>query len=191
MNIFESIFIALDAVRVQKLRSALTLLSVGIGVFAIIASTSIMGTLQQAVNGQLADLGENSLLIQRTPTIQFGTNWSKMRRRKNITYDQAKQFRERMTTTKLITISNTSPGYTIKAGQESTNPTVSLIGIDDLYFTINVTSISDGRPIVESEVLLSQNVAIIGQDIVNTVFAGIYSSWSVGGKRWCYWRESG
>ncbi len=175
MNIFESIFIALDAVRVQKLRSALTLLSVGIGVFAIIASTSIMGTLQQAVNGQLADLGENSLLIQRTPTIQFGTNWSKMRRRKNITYDQAKQFRERMTTTKLITISNTSPGYTIKAGQESTNPTVSLIGIDDLYFTINVTSISDGRPIVESEVLLSQNVAIIGQDIVNTVFAGVSS----------------
>ena len=175
MNIFESIFIALDAVRVQKLRSALTLLSVGIGVFAIIASTSIMGTLQQAVIGQLADLGENSVLIQRTPTIQFGTNWSKMRRRKNITYDQAKQFRERMTTTKLITISNTSPGYTIKAGQESTNPTVSLIGIDDLYFTINVTSISDGRPIVESEVLLSQNVAIIGQDIVNTVFAGVSS----------------
>ena len=73
MNIFESIFIALDAVRVQKLRSALTSLSVGIGVFAIIASTSIMGTLQQAVNGQLADLGENSLLNNLIPSIALRT----------------------------------------------------------------------------------------------------------------------
>lgn len=172
MNIFESITIALDAVRSQKLRSSLTLLSIGIGVFAIIASTSITNTLQQAVNGQLADLGENSLLIQRTPTIVFGTNWAKMRRRKNITYDQAKQFRDRMTNTKLITISNTSPGYTIKAGQESTNPTVSLIGIDELYFTVNVTTIADGRPVTESEVALSRNVAILGTDIVNTLFNG-------------------
>jgi len=172
MNIFESIAIALEAVRSQKLRSGLTLLSIGIGVFAIIASTSIMGTLQQAVNGQLADLGENSLLIQRTPSIMFGTNWAKMRRRKNITYDHAKQFRDRMTTTKLISISNTNPGYTIKAGQMSTNPTVSLIGIDDLYFNINVTTIADGRSIIESEVALSRNVAILGQDIVNSLFNG-------------------
>lgn len=172
MNIFESITIALDAVRSQKLRSSLTLLSIGIGVFAIIASTSITNTLQQAVNGQLADLGENSLLIQRTPTIVFGTNWAKMRRRKNITYDQALQFRDRMTNTKLITISNTSPGYTIKAGQESTNPTVSLIGIDDLYFAVNVTTVADGRPVTESEVALSRNVAILGTDIVNTLFNG-------------------
>lgn len=172
MNVFESISIALDAVRVQKLRSSLTLLSIGIGVFAIIASTSITSTLQQAVNGQLADLGENSLLIQRTPSIQFGTNWGKMRRRKNITYDQAKQFRDRMLNTKLITISNTSGGFTIKAGQESTNPTVSLIGIDDLYFTVNATTISEGRPVIESEVILARNVVILGQDVVNTLFNG-------------------
>ncbi|MCX6140352.1 MAG: ABC transporter permease [Candidatus Kapabacteria bacterium] len=172
MNVFESIAIAFDAVRVQKLRSALTLLSIGIGVFAIIASTSITSTLQQAVNGQLADLGENSLLIQRTPSIQFGTNWAKMRRRKNITYDQAKQFRDRMTTTKLITISNTSGGFTIKSGQESTNPTVSLIGIDDLYFTVNATAISEGRSVIESEVILAKNVVILGQDVVNTLFDG-------------------
>lgn len=170
MNILESIAIALDAVRSQKLRSSLTLLSVGIGVFAIIASTSIIGTLQQAVSGQLADLGENALLIQRTPTITFGTNWAKMRRRKNITYDQATQFRERMTNTKLISISNTSPGYTVKSGQESTNPDVSLIGIDDMYFTVNVTVLADGRPISESDVVLSRSVAIVGQDIVGSLF---------------------
>lgn len=170
MNILESILLAFDAVRSQKLRSGLTLLSIGIGVFGIISATSIMGALQQAVNGQLADLGENSILIQRTPSINFGTNWAKMRRRKNITYQQAKEFRDKMSSTSLISISNTAPGYTIKAGQESSNPDVSLIGIDDLYFAVNAVSVSNGRPITESEVNTSRPVAIIGQDIVTSLF---------------------
>ena len=152
MNAFESIVIAVDAVRSQKLRSGLTLLSIGIGVFAIIAATSLMTTLNRAVTGQLADLGENSLLIQRTPTINFGTNWAKMRRRKNITYMQAREFRNRMATTNMIAISNQNPGQTIKAGQESTNPDVTLIGIDDMYFTVNAVSVSSGRPVTEAEV---------------------------------------
>lgn len=173
MNVLESILLAFDAVRSQKLRSGLTLLSIGIGVFGIISATSIMGALQQAVSGQLADLGENSLLIQRTPSINFGTNWAKMRRRKNITYQQAKEFRDKMTSTNLIAISNTAPGYTIKAGQESSNPDVSLIGIDDLYFAVNAVSVSNGRPITESEVSTSRPVAIIGQDIVTSLFPNI------------------
>ena len=170
MNALESISIAIDAVRSQKLRSSLTLLSIGIGVFAIIASTSIMNTLQQAVNGQLADLGENSILIQRTPTINFGTNWAKMRKRNNITYAQAQQFRDRMTTTQLISISNESPAYTIKAGLESTNPDVSLIGIDDQYFAVNAITIGEGRSFIESEVILNRRAAIIGTDVVKALF---------------------
>lgn len=170
MNAFESISIAIDAVRAQKLRSSLTLLSIGIGVFAIIASTSIMSTLQQAVNGQLADLGENSILIQRTPSINFGTNWAKMRKRKNITYAQAQQFRDRMTSTQLIAISNESPAYTIKAGLTSTNPDVTLIGIDEMYFAVNAVAIADGRSFTESEVTLSRRAAIIGADVVTSLF---------------------
>lgn len=170
MNAFESISIAIDAVRAQKLRSSLTLLSIGIGVFAIIASTSIMSTLQQAVNGQLADLGENSILIQRTPSINFGTNWAKMRKRKNITYAQAQQFRDRMTSTQLIAISNESPAYTVKAGLTSTNPDVTLIGIDDMYFAVNAVAIADGRSFTESEVTLSRRAAIIGADVVKSLF---------------------
>lgn len=170
MNALESVAIAIDAVRSQKLRSGLTLLSISIGVFAIIAATSIVQTLERAVTSQLADLGENALLIQRTPTINFGTNWAKMRRRKNITYAQAKEFRNRMATTNLIAISNTNPGFTVKSGERSTNPDVSLIGIDDMYFVVNAVSVSSGRPITESEVATSRPVAIIGEDVVESLF---------------------
>ncbi len=170
MNALESVFIAVDAVRSQKLRSGLTLLSIAIGVFAIIAATSIMQTLNRAVTSELADLGENSILIQRTPSINFGTNWAKMRRRKNITYMQAKEFRQRMATTNLIAISNENPGMTVKCGELSTNPDVTLIGIDDMYFIVNAVSVSAGRPITEAEVATSRAVAIIGEDVVASLF---------------------
>jgi len=170
MNIAESISIAVDAVRAHKLRSSLTLLSIGIGVFAIISSSGITGTLAQAVSTQLADLGENSFLIQRTPTLQFGHNWRKYARRKNITPDLARQFRERMTNTQLITISNTAPGYTIKAGLESTNPDVSLIGIDELYFSVNAAGISEGRGFTDQDVAIGTRVAIVGEDVVKALF---------------------
>lgn len=170
MNILESIFIAIDAVRAHKLRSSLTLLSVGIGVFAIIASSGITGTLSKTLSTQLADLGEHSFLIQRTPSMQFGGSWRKYMRRKNITPDIAKDLRDRMMTTQLITVSNTAPGYIIKAGLQSTNPDVSLIGIDELYFDVNAVAISDGRIFNEQDVALGSRVAIIGTDVVNTLF---------------------
>jgi putative ABC transport system permease protein len=93
-----------------------------------------------------------------------------MRKRKNITYAQAQQFRDRMTTTQLISISNESPAYTIKAGLESTNPDVSLIGIDDQYFAVNAIAIGEGRSFIESEVILNRRAAVIGTDVVKALF---------------------
>ncbi len=170
MNISESIAIAFDAVRANKLRSSLTLLSVGIGVFAIIASSGITGTLANALSTQLADLGEHSFLIQRTPSITFGGNWRKYMRRKPITPELSQQFRDRLQLTNYVSVSNTAPGYTIKRGETSTNPDVSLIGIDHMYFTVNAVSIAEGRAFVEQDLLLNTRHAIIGTDVVAILF---------------------
>ena len=157
---------AVDSVRAHKLRSSLTLLSIGIGVFAIIASSGITGTLQQTVSSQLADLGENSMLIQRTPSVQFGHNWRKYRSRPDITMEVARGLREQMTTTQLISVSNTNSGFTVRSGDEASNPDVSLIGIDDMYFEVNAITLDDGRAFTEQEAVYGNNVAIIGTDLL-------------------------
>lgn len=170
MNIVESMSLALDAVRAQKLRSSLTLLSVGLGVFALISSSSITSTLDQAVKTQLADLGEHSFLIQRTPTFSFGGNWRKYMRRKPLTYPLSQEFKRRLTTTNLVSVSNTSPGMIIKSGLQSTDPDVSLIGIDDLYTAVNAVTLAEGRSVAEQDVALGKNVAIVGLDVVAKLF---------------------
>lgn len=173
MHIAESIALALDAIRAQKLRSGLTLLSIGLGVFAIIASTSVVGSLSDVMTTQLADLGENSFLIQRTPRMTFGGGWRKYMRRKNITYQQALAFRDKMTLTNMVSISNTNPAATIKSGLESTDPDVSVIGVDAMYFVVNTANVASGRAIVDPDVDLGRNVAILGKDVVVKLFENV------------------
>jgi putative ABC transport system permease protein len=166
MHVIESIIMALASVRSHMLRSSLTLLSIGIGVFAIIASSGITGTLTQTLSSQLADLGENSMLIQRTPTLQFGGNWRKYQSRPDLTPEIARGLRQQMTTTQLISVSNTSNGYTVETTADASNPDVAVIGIDDLYFQVNAVSLQQGRSFTEQEVTLGSNVAIIGTDLL-------------------------
>ena len=106
MNIAESITIALDAVRAHKLRSILTLLSIAIGIFAIIGSGTAVGSLNSTMSGQLAALGENNFYITRTPMIQTDHSWRKYRKRKPITYSQAKELQKQLTITDIISIFN-------------------------------------------------------------------------------------
>ena len=69
MNIAESILLALDAVRTHKLRSILTLLSIAIGIFAIIGSGTAVTSLNDTMSGKLAELGENNFYVTKAPMI--------------------------------------------------------------------------------------------------------------------------
>ena len=69
---FDSMRMALDAVRAHKLRSALTLLGVMIGVFSIILVMTTMRAMQRTIEGELASLGANTFQVQRWPAMSFG-----------------------------------------------------------------------------------------------------------------------
>jgi putative ABC transport system permease protein len=172
MNILESILQAFESVRSNTLRTILTLLSISIGIFSIIGAGSAVATLDSAVNTQLVAMGENSFMIRRTPTINMGNSWRKYRNRKDITYAQAKEFKNSIESTDLISISDETDGYTAKVGNLSTDPDVSLIGCDENFFTIKNMQIIEGRSFSAQEVLSATSTAIIGNDIVLKLFNG-------------------
>ena len=63
----ESIALAASSVRTNKLRSALTLLSISIGVFAIMGSTTVVGSLDSVFSDQLSQLGSNTFYVTKMP----------------------------------------------------------------------------------------------------------------------------
>src|SRR5487761_2083502 len=88
-EIRESFLMAMNALTSHKLRSALTLLGVLIGVFSIIVVMTAMRVMQSYVETQLSMLGANTFWVRKWPVVQFGGgghDWMKYWRRQNVTY---------------------------------------------------------------------------------------------------------
>src|SRR5580765_9037026 len=65
IDIRESAFMALDTVRANKLRSALTILGVSVGVITIIFMVSIIQGLNKAFADQVESLGSNTIFLSK------------------------------------------------------------------------------------------------------------------------------
>src|ERR1700722_4339152 len=87
MELRESISMAMTALSAHKLRSALTLLGVLIGVFSIIVVMTAMRVLKHNIETNISHLGSQTFAIQRWPQTQFGdsSDWQKYWRRPRIT----------------------------------------------------------------------------------------------------------
>ncbi len=97
-NIRESLVMALNAIRTSKLRSALTLLGVVVGVFSIISVMTAVGVLKNSIEEGMTQLGANTFQIQKFPAFNTGPHdHARFRNRKNITYEQAVQVYEKAT----------------------------------------------------------------------------------------------
>ena len=83
----ESFSMAIGAIAAHKLRSALTLLGVLVGVFSIIVVMTAMRVMQSNIERQLSSLGSDTFMIRKWPNTYFGYSGDleKFWRRKNIT----------------------------------------------------------------------------------------------------------
>jgi putative ABC transport system permease protein len=88
----ETIRMALDTLRTNKLRSGLTILGIVIGVMTVIVISSVVNGLNNSVQGVIESLGSNVLFVFRFPV--FGQRpTTEMLSRKQMTYDDAMAIR--------------------------------------------------------------------------------------------------
>ncbi len=175
-EIKESFMMALNAIRVNKLRSILTLLGIAVGVFSIIAVMTAMGVLKNSIEGGMTQLGSHTFQIQRFPSFQMGgSGRARYRNRKKITFDQGLAVKENATLASAVGLESWEFGKTVKSSiGEATNPNVNLAGEDHDGFITNNWSISDGRLYNEDEYSSGKNVAIIGKDVADKIFPKVY-----------------
>ncbi len=82
----ESVRMALDTLRANKLRSALTILGIVIGVMTVITISSVINGLNTSVSNLVASFGTNVLWVFRFPVIGVRPT-TEMLARKQLTYD--------------------------------------------------------------------------------------------------------
>ncbi|MDD3125072.1 MAG: ABC transporter permease [Candidatus Kapabacteria bacterium] len=175
MNIMESVILAVDSVRSNKLRSILTLISVTIGVFAIIGAGTLTTSIESAVSTEMSSLGETNFTISRTPAVMQHGDWRKYMKRKAITYKQAAELKEELESNKYIEFVSSScsgDATVVKYKSKSTDPDVYVQGGDDNYLASSARTIESGREIGIEDVKLSRNIALIGNDVAVKIFDG-------------------
>ena len=166
----ESFWMAIDAIRQNKLRSILTLLGISIGVFSVIGVMTAIRTLESSVESGLNVFAANTFVIQKYPSIQIGRRDKKIRNRKNIDYDQFKKLKDRATLPVLVSVSEGSSVRNVKYKDKVVKNYVELFGGDEGSLRIFKTYISDGRNIAPDDVRYARNVCVLGMDVVDKLF---------------------
>ena len=166
----ESFYMAIDAIRQNKLRSTLTLLGISIGVFSVIGVMTAIRTLESSVASGLNVFAANTFVIQKNPEIQIGKRDKKYRNRKNIDFSQYKKLKERAKLPVLISVSEGKSIRDVKYKNKKVNNYVELFGGDEGSIRIFKTFIADGRNIASDDVRFSRNVCVLGMDVVDRLF---------------------
>ncbi len=170
MNFKEIIIFAFDSLRANKLRSALTLLGIVVGVFSIIAVMTAVRVLQNSIESGLSSLGTHTFQIQKMPMMASNTEWRKAQKRKDITYEQALRLKEQMTLAKYIGIEGWVGGRVVQFGNTKTNPNVGVAGEEPEGFPTNNWIIAEGRSFNEQDLRSASLITVLGADVAKKLF---------------------
>ncbi len=169
MKIGQLLVLAIQSLKTNRLRTALTVLGIVVGIFSIIVVMTIITMLQNTIEDGFQFLSKNTFEIRKYPAIQRGHN-DKIRNRKDITLDDFYRFEELMSDAKIVGAMQGQGGKIVKYGHEETNPNIYCVGVTQgVYSTLNL-EIEDGREFRQNEIDHSANVCVLGYSIVEKLF---------------------
>ncbi|MGH9901054.1 MAG: ABC transporter permease [Pyrinomonadaceae bacterium] len=172
MKFIETLKLALSAIWAHKLRSALTLLGMIIGVAAVVVVVSLIQGFNAYIDEKIAGIGAKSYTIQR-----FGfEDWkdtdtiaAAQRRNKDLTIGDYEYLRSRLTLTDKLGAKARPQRSQIKRGAEVLEE-VPVDGAMAIVGDIEKVDPADGRYFTETEDETAARVAYIGSDVADKLF---------------------
>ena len=168
----ESFHMAIAAVAAHKLRSALTLLGVLVGVFSIIVVMTAMRVMQGFVENQLSQLGDQTFMVRKFPTLLFSMpeGLEKIRRRRNITIEDGRRLEQSATLARAVGVESQFWAGQIETRYKRTAPDIRLYGETPGSLPARNWIPEDGRGIVEADVVGARDVCVLGNSLARTIF---------------------
>ncbi len=172
MNMSENLKLALRAIRSNMLRAVLTLMIIAFGIMALVGILTAIDSAIYSLSNNLSSLGANTFDID-PKSGQGRRQGVQIKQGDNISFKQALDFKSRFEfparTSVSLFCSNTA---TVKYANEKTNPNVYIFGIDENYLDGKGFEVQLGRNFTSREAFNGGYMAIIGMDVVNTLFKG-------------------
>lgn len=173
MKITEIIRIALNSIKMNKLRSGLTILGIIVGIFSIISISTIIAMLQTSIEEGVSGLDKNSFQLQKWPSVQTGSAEERamLRNRPDLTTDEYYRLADKLDGKALyVAAERWMFGQIVKFGNKETNPNIQVCGCTPGAFSNNGWEIDDGREFNQREVDRGVRSIILGKDIAKVLF---------------------
>lgn len=164
--------VALSSLKSNKLRSALTILGIVVGIFSIISTSTVIRMLQNSIESGVSQLGKNTFQIQKWDVVVGGGHEarSRYRNRRDISIEEYYRLREVLKDAQYIGAEQWTFARTFSYGSKKTNPNVMFCGCTPEALPNNQWYVESGREFNYNDVEHYQNYALIGIDIANALF---------------------
>ena len=172
-RLLANLFIAIDAVIANRIRSLLTALGIIFGVAAVIAMLAIGNGAQQEILNQIKLVGVNNIVIK--PIIEqkdekVNEKVGKKEKKKfspGLTVRDVQSIKETIPTLTQVSPEIILDTYVIRNGFRRS---AKLVGVDPAYFTIYDFQLSDGARFNEEQLKMGSPVCIIGSALKSRFF---------------------
>jgi putative ABC transport system permease protein len=166
MSMLATLLVALNALRVNKMRSMLTMLGIIIGVAAVITMIAVGAGAQARVEEQVKSLGSNLMMITPGSVTASGVRLGSGANQ-NLTEDDAEAIIREIPEVQVAAPFNRGNSQII-AG--NTNWATQVYGVYPNYFEARDWPLESGRMFDPAELSGSAKVALIGQTVANQLY---------------------
>jgi putative ABC transport system permease protein len=168
-SILASLRIALRALMVNKMRSALTMLGIIIGVGAVIAMIAVGSGAKQRIAEQIASMGSNMLIVlsgsSTSGGLRFGTGTVP-----TLTVDDARAILNEIPAVKYVSPILGGIAQVVFGNQ---NWSTIVNGVTPEILEIRDWPLASGRPFTQQDVDGATKVCLLGKTVVDNLFGGI------------------
>jgi putative ABC transport system permease protein len=163
--------IALTALRANKLRSALTMLGVAIGVFSVIGVMTALSVIATSIENGLSFLGSNLFQFAKYPAINTGGDPElKFANRRNISFAQANEYKRLMEGQAGAVCLKVFDGGKPASYERVKIQGLTLVGTNENFLIANSYTLGYGRNLSAEDVELARSVTVVGQRIEKKLF---------------------
>ena len=177
-GLFSEIFaMAFDTLRTSKMRSALTVLGVVIGITSIVGMTSLIRGFDNSLRESISQLGPDTIMIQKWGALSFasGKSFLEVARRPNLTMEDARAIERECPSVSLVDVwlgVNGNTRLRIFYGNERTKQ-LTVFGATENWAAVNFAKVELGRVFIPAEVEHRRSVVLLGNGPWQSLFPNI------------------
>jgi putative ABC transport system permease protein len=165
----ESFVMASSSLAAHKLRSALTLLGVMVGVFSIIVVMTTMRAMQHYIEVNMQQLGAETFVVQKWPGFSV-KNDAKYRRRKDITLRQASEVQKRASLSRRMGFEANFDFDEIISTVGKAAPNGNMVGETVGSLAVQNWILDEGRFLQDSDLDQTRDVCVLGSKMAKDLF---------------------